>query len=147
MSWRRGGRSYHIYIHCLVSLFFEVQKRSWLAEFTGYFTGNRAADAACDEEDKTAYCWYCLVCMQPKMEYISPFFHMQHFIQSILAIARRCRNGIFSWLYLTIWSLEAATSGHQNVVNMIVYFGNRKVVVLMSFLCWLFLLDCISAYK
>ena len=36
------------------------------------------------------------------------------------------------WSYLTIYSLEAATSKHLFVGNIIVYFGMSKVVVVMS---------------
>ena len=40
-----------------------------------------------------------------------------------------------SWSYITIWYLEAAPSKNLPVGNMIVYFGKRKVVVVMSYLC------------
>ena len=43
-------------------------------EFSGYFTGNRAADAACDKEDGDEYCCCCLVCMQTAMVIYSPLF-------------------------------------------------------------------------
>ena len=52
-----------------------------------------------------------------------------------------------SWSYLTTWYLEAPPSKYWPVENMVVYFVNRKVVVLMSFSCWFLLLDCLSAYK
>ena len=94
MSWDRGGEKIS-YIHSLPSfIIFEVQKRIWLADFSGYFTVNCTADAACDEEDKTEYCWCCLFFLQPEMELFSLFFCEQHFIQKNVAVAELWRNGI-----------------------------------------------------
>ena len=53
----------------------------------------------------------------------------------------------FTWFYLIILSLEAALSKHLPVGIIIVHFGKRKVVVMMSSLCLFFLLGFLNAYK
>ena len=45
-----------------------------MTEFSVYFTGNRASDAALDEEDENEDCFPCLVFMQPAIKSISPLF-------------------------------------------------------------------------
>ena len=75
------------------------------------------------------------------------FFWEKHIIRDILAVAGRCRNGIFSWSYLIIWYLAAVTNKHWNVGNMIEFFCNRIVGVLMSSMCWFLWLDFISTYQ
>ena len=63
-------------------------------EFSGYLTGNRAADADRDKDGEAYYCCCYLVCLKPAMDFISPFFRVQHFNQNILAVAVRCSNDI-----------------------------------------------------
>ena len=49
---REGGRNIS-YLHSLpFIIIFGLQKMNWLTELSDYFTGNRADDAACDEEDE-----------------------------------------------------------------------------------------------
>ena len=43
-------------------------------EFSSYFIGNNAADAAHDKEYEDEEFSCCLVCLQPAMEFISPLF-------------------------------------------------------------------------
>ena len=45
-----------------------------MTKFSVYYTGNSAADAALDEGDEDEYCFPCLVCLQPAIKFISPFF-------------------------------------------------------------------------
>ena len=51
-------------------------------EFSGYLTGNRAADADRDKDGEAYYCCCYLVCLKPAMDFISPFFRVQHFNQN-----------------------------------------------------------------
>ena len=53
----------------------------------------------------------------------------------------------FTWFYLIILFLEAAPSKHWPIDNMIFYFVKIKVVVMISYLCWVFLLELLNAYK
>ena len=45
-----------------------------MTKFSVYYTGNSAADAALDEGDEDEDYFPCLVCLQPAIKFISPFF-------------------------------------------------------------------------